>query len=331
MPRVRTALRVCQREPQPRPRRKRKQTTAGAPGREGATVAPETTTATARPPYAVPVRPAPNDCTLHTGLPRRTSSTDGGARHGSNGRGRGPPGLARSVLPAEPRRGRRRSAAHAGARPSPTPRPAGRRARRGGGRGARRGAGQGESRRTARGAGAGAPPETRRRGRSRPGPRRQRGRRRPPPPAGRAGSDKGPAPAVGARGRGGCPAQAQTVAAPASGRPAASPHSRPDPSPVRPLRLTVPGRAHELVQQGPHLRLGGHGGRRGRHGRRRRLLSERWGQRRRRRQRRRKLVASASSPLGSFPPRGTPGGSASVGAPSLLGNVVSGWGGRNRD
>lgn len=56
-------------------------------------------------------------------------------------------------------------------------------------------------------------------------------------------------------------AQAQTVAAPASGRPAASPHSCPCPSPSWPPRLTVPGRAHELVQQGPHLRLGGHGGR----------------------------------------------------------------------
>lgn len=125
-------------------------------------------------------------------------------------------------------------------------------------------------------------------------------------------------------GGGGCPAQAQTVAAPASGRPAASPHSRPNPSPVRPLRLTVPGRAHELVQQGPHLRLGGHGGRRGRQGRRLRLLSERWGQQQRRQQRR-NLVASASSLLSSFPPRGTPGGSASAGALSLLGNVVSGW------
>lgn len=161
------------------------------------------------------------------------------------------------------------------------------------------------------------------RGRSPPGTHRQRGRTRSRPLPKRTGSDKDPAPAVGARGRGGCPAQAQTVAAPASGRPAASPHSRPNPSPVRPLRLTVPGRAHELVQQGPHLRLGGHGGRRGRQGRPRRLLSQRWWRRRRRR-RRRRLVASASSPLGSFPPRGTPGGSASVRALSLLGNAVSG-------
>lgn len=94
----------------------------------------------------------------------------------------------------------------------------------------------------------------------------------------------------------------------------------PGPSPGRPPRLTVPGRAHELVQQGPHLRLSGHGGRRGRQGRPRRLLSAR--QRQRRRQRRR-LLASASSSLGSFPPRGTPGGSASAPALGLLGNVVS--------
>lgn len=105
-------------------------------------------------------------------------------------------------------------------------------------------------------------------------------------------------------GRGGRLAQAQTITAPASGRPAAS--LPPGPSPVQSPRLTIPGRAHELVQQGPHLRLGGHGDRRGRQGRPRRLLSAR-----RRGRRRRRLVASASSSLGSFPSRGTPGGSAS--------------------
>lgn len=56
------------------------------------------------------------------------------------------------------------------------------------------------------------------------------------------------------------PAQAHTVSALASGCQAASPYCRPRPAPGRPLRLTVPSRAHELVQQGPHLRLGGHGG-----------------------------------------------------------------------
>lgn len=37
---------------------------------------------------------------------------------------------------------------------------------------------------------------------------------------------------------------------------------RPEPGPL--LRLTIPSSAHELVQQGPHLRLGGHGGQWGR-------------------------------------------------------------------
>lgn len=79
--------------------------------------------------------------------------------------------------------------------------------------------------------GTGLEPHRRRglRGKSPPGTHRQRGRAWPRSPPRQTGSDKGPAPAVGARGREGCPAQAQTVAAPASGRPAASPHSCPAP------------------------------------------------------------------------------------------------------
>lgn len=90
--------------------------------------------------------------------------------------------------------------------------------------------------------------------------RRPRETRRP------SRSDKGPEPGVSKQGR---------KMAPRAGARCHGPHlrlpggfallpPRPEPGPL--LRLTVPSRAHELVQQGPHLRLGGHGGQWGRPG-----------------------------------------------------------------
>lgn len=100
-------------------------------------------------------------------------------------------------------------------------------------------------------------------------------------------SDKGPQPGVRKRGR---------EMAPRAGARCHGPHlrlpgglallpPRPEPGPL--LRLTVPSRAHELVQQGPHLRLGGHGGQWGRPGSSLQLNN------RNGKQRRRKTILSA--------------------------------------
>lgn len=100
-------------------------------------------------------------------------------------------------------------------------------------------------------------------------------------------ADKGPEPGVRKQGR---------EMAPRAGARCHGPHlrlpgglallpPRPEPGPL--LRLTVPSRAHELVQQGPHLRLGGHSGQWGRPGSSSQLNN------RNGKQRRRKTILSA--------------------------------------
>lgn len=77
-------------------------------------------------------------------------------------------------------------------------------------------------------------------------------------------SDKGPEPGVSKQGRKMAPRADARCHGPHLRLPGGLALLPPRPEPGPPLRLTVPSRAHELVQQGPHLRLGGHGGQWGR-------------------------------------------------------------------
>lgn len=170
------------------------------------------------------------------------------------------------------------------------------------------------NRRKVSGEGAGAPPTTR-------APREEPAG----DPACGKSSNKGPAPPVGARGRGGRPRRRRRSRPPASGRPAASPRSRPSPrlagrpySPSRAVPMSWSSRARICAWADM---VAGGSGRSGRDGFSQTAAAAAAGATAAARRQRRR-VASASNPLGFFPPRGTPGGIASAPALGLLGNVV---------